>query len=538
MIARVCLVVLLLLAPFEPRFTIPLGFFRLSLLEAVALPCFAVFAFTSWHRPWRVRSSPALLALALMVGVALVSASIASADPARSLKFALRLGAMVSFAVLVSRLFGDDLKWGFGALTISGSLAAILAIAEGMGVRFLDGLLAVFREIPFNVAGIRRASAGSEYPNLGAAMILYALLAGATLLRSRPWIRALFIATSALGLAFTYSRGAWLAGLAALVGLAWFERGRGRAAPTLAYLAVLGLFVGREEISQIRFGGENANDFYAAAYEVPSRHELRPSESTIVPVKVTNAGRRPWRESEEIHLSYHLYEHATLPLVDGPRTDLPRDVMPGDSVTLDALLRAPAKPGEYVLMWDMVHERTTWFSGQGVKPGTARLTVGEGPDAAPPPSSPPSEKSALAAIPDTLAWRPSRLDLWTIAIRMWAENPFFGAGPDNFRWTYGTMAGKDVFDTRVFANNMFLEFAATLGALGLAAFAAAVAFALWTGVRLAETSDAARIALLILVGMLVHGFADYVLAFTGHYLVFGLAVGVLSRPASAPTPRG
>lgn len=535
MIARVCLVVLLLLTPFEPRFTVPVGLFRLSLLEAVALPCFAVFAFSSRHRPFRVRSSPALLALVLMVVVALVSASLASVDPARSLKFALRLGAMVTFAVLVSRLEDDDLMWGLRALTISGLLAAILAIAEGLGVRSLDVFLGVFREIPFNVAGIRRASAGSEYPNLGAAMILYALIAGATLLRARPWTRVVFVAGLTLGLAFTYSRGGWLAGLVALVGLAWFERGRDRVAPKLAYLAVLGLLVGREEIAQIRFGGENANDFYAAAYEAPARHELRPSESTIVPVRVTNAGRRPWRHSEEIHLSYHLYEHAGRPLVDGPRTDLPRDVPPGDSVTLDAVLRAPAKPGEYLLMWDMVHEETTWFSGQGVKPGTARLTVSGGPDAASPPSSPPSKKAAMAAIPDTLAWRPSRLDLWTIAIRMWAENPFFGAGPDNFRWTYGTMAGKAVFDTRVFANNMFLEFAATLGALGLAAFGAGVAFALWTGARLAEASDVARVALLILVAMLVHGLADYVLAFTGHYLVFGLVVGALSRsPAAAP----
>lgn len=528
MIARAGLGVLLLLAPFEPRFTVPFGFLRLSLLEAVALPCFAVFAFATRHRPWRVRS-PALLALALMAGAALVSAGLASVDPARSFKFALRLGAMVTFAVLVARLEERDLMWGFRSLAISGSLAAILAIAEGLGVRSLDVLLGVFREIPFNVAGIRRASAGSEYPNLGAAMILYALVAGAVLLRRQPGIRVFFVAGLTLGLAFTYSRGGWLAGTAALIGLAWLEPRRGRAAPALAYLTVLGLFVGREEISQIRFGGENANDFYAAAYQAPSRHELQPSERVVVKVTVTNAGRRPWRRAEEIHLSYHLYEHAGRPLVDGPRTDLPRDVPPGDSVTLEAILRAPAKPGEYLLMWDMVHEETTWFSGQGVRPGTARLTVGERVDSIP--AASPSEAAAIASIPDTLGWRPSRLELWSIAVRMWAQNPFFGVGPDNYRWTYGAMAGKAVFDTRVFANNLFLEFAATLGAPGLAAFGSAIVFAIWSGVRFAGTSEAARMALLILVAMLVHGLADYVLAFTGHYLVFGLAVGTLSRPA-------
>jgi O-antigen ligase len=142
-------------------------------------------------------------------------------------------------------------------------------------------------------------------------------------------------------------------------------------------------------------------------------------------------------------------------------------------------------------MWDLVHEDTTWFSGQGVRPGVVRLTVGEAPTSEPEVS----EAQALKAIPDTLAWRPSRLELWRIAVRMWAANAFFGVGPDNFRWTYGTMAGRPAFDTRVFANNMFLEFAATLGTFGLAAFCAALAFALIAGWREAPRSDAALIAL-------------------------------------------
>jgi O-antigen ligase len=126
------------------------------------------------------------------------------------------------------------------------------------------------------------------------------------------------------------------------------------------------------------------------------------------------------------------------------------------------------------------------------------------------------------------------MELWGIAARMWAQNPFLGAGPDNFRWTYGTRVGKTVFDTRVFANNMFLEFAATLGTFGVAAFAAAVAFALIAGWRAAPTSEVSLIALSILVSMTVHGLADYVLAFTGHYLVFGFVIGVLSREANSP----
>ncbi len=531
--AQVCLFVLLLIAPFEPRFTVPLGLFQLSLIEAVAIPCFAVLAFSSGNRNRWPQLTPPLLALCLMFVVALFSAGLAATDPGRSLKFALRLGAMTTFAVLIARLGERQLRWGFGALAISGSGASVLALLEGKGVRSLDVLLGVFREIPFNVAGVRRASAGSEYPNLGAAMILYALLAGMTLLRSRPWFRAWFVLVLTAGLAFTYSRGAWLAGLAGLAALCYFERSRVRFLPAALYLGVLGLFVGGEEISQIRLGGENANDFYAAVYEAPPHLEMESSARIMVPVTVRNVGRRPWRKAEEIHLSYHLYQHAGRPLVDGPRTDLPRDVLPGEAVAIDAILRAPAKPGEYLLMWDLVHEDTTWFSGQGVKPGVARLIVGNPPAT----TAAVSEVQALKAIPDTLAWRPSRLELWRIAGRMWADNPFLGVGPDNFRWTYGRLGGRTTFDTRVFANNMFLEFAATLGTFGLAAFAAALVSALKGGARAAPRSDAALIALSILVAMTVHGLADYVLGFTGHYLVFGFAVGVLSRVAPVDEPQ-
>jgi O-antigen ligase len=182
------------------------------------------------------------------------------------------------------------------------------------------------------------------------------------------------------------------------------------------------------------------------------------------------------------------------------------------------------------LMWDLVHEHTTWFSGQGVKPGVARLIVGQVTGIVGP--AEPSEAQALTAIAETVAWRPSRLELWGIAARMWAAYPFFGAGPDNFRWTHGTLAGKAAFDTRVFANNTFLEFAATLGTFGLSAFAAVLGFALLAGFRSAARADGALIAFVILVAMTTHGLADYVLAFTGHYLVFGFAVGVLARSPS------
>lgn len=534
MIARACLFALLLVAPFEPRFTVSLGAFRVSLVEAVGLVSFLALTVVSFRRGAPLRRAPALLALGLFVFVSLVSASLAAVDPGRSLKFALRLGAMAGFALLVSRLEVKETIWGFRALLISGSLAAALAVAEGLGVRALDVFLGVFRETPFNVAGLRRATGGSEYPNLGAGMMVYALLAGVVLFRLRPMLRSALVVFIASGLAFTYSRGAWAAGFVGLLAIAVFERPREGARrwllPVASYLAVLGAFVASDEISRIRFGGESASDFYRATYEPPRHLALDPGARVPVRVKVTNVGRRPWGRHEAIHLSYHLYEGADRPLVDGPRTPLPQDVRPGESVTLEATLLAPAREGEYLLMWDLVHEHTTWFSGQGVKPGTARLIVGRANGVTG--AAGPRENEALGAVAETIAWRPSRFELWGIAARMWAAYPFLGAGPDNFRWLHGRFAGKEAFDTRVFANNTFLEFAATLGTSGLSAFAAVVGFALLAGFRSAARAEA-LIAFAILAAMATHGLADYVLAFTGHYLVFGFVVGVLSGPLDA-----
>ena len=532
--AGVGLFLLFFLAPFEPRFTLPLGPIGLSLLESVAIPIFLFVLIEVARSPHRISSPPlAIRALILFAIVALVSAMLAAENPARAFKFALRLCAMTSLAALVARLDEERILLALRGLSVAGVMVAGLALAEGLGVRSLDVFLGAFREMPFNVAGVRRATGGSEYPNLGGAMLVYALLSGLTLLKDRRVARVVLGVILTGGLAFTYSRGAWLAGLAGLIALALTERGPGRFLPPVVYVALLGAFVGREEITQLRLGAENAYDFYAAAYVVPEEYVFAGSERALVPVTVTNIGQKPWRVAEQFHLGYHLYETAGRPLLEGPRTDLPRDILQGESITIQAEVRVPAKAGRYLVLWDLVHEDTTWFSGQGVRPGVVRLVVGR-------PLKDDIvvvQDEAVRQIPDSLAWRPSRIELWRIAARLWAQHPFLGVGPDNFRWRYGTVVGKTAFDTRVFANNLFFELAATLGTLGLATFLSAVGFALWSGYAGAPNSMSARAAFVLLVAMTVHGLADYLFAFTGHYLVLGLALGAAARPASSATER-
>lgn len=47
------------------------------------------------------------------------------------------------------------------------------------------------------------------------------------------------------------------------------------------------------------------------------------------------------------------------------RVELPQVVKPGESVTLQDTLQAPAKRGRYLVEFELVHEGVAWFSGKG-----------------------------------------------------------------------------------------------------------------------------------------------------------------------------
>jgi len=77
---------------------------------------------------------------------------------------------------------------------------------------------------------------------------------------------------------------------------------------------------------------------------------------------------------------------------------LPRTVMPGAQVNLQAKLRTPDKPGNYQLRWDMVHEQVTWFASQG-DPG---LIVSVSVTAKVPVSKPATKPPATPKVPITI----------------------------------------------------------------------------------------------------------------------------------------
>jgi hypothetical protein len=112
--------------------------------------------------------------------------------------------------------------------------------------------------------------------------------------------------------------------------------------------------------------------FYAAI-EVKRRPAvLKANETAAFSVSVKNIGDEVWPAKElpggqyAIHLAYHwLNKRYRVEVFDGQRTALPRDVYPGDEVRLEAAVTAPAKPGRYVLEFDMVQEHVSWFNPMG-----------------------------------------------------------------------------------------------------------------------------------------------------------------------------
>jgi O-antigen ligase len=140
----------------------------------------------------------------------------------------------------------------------------------------------------------------------------------------------------------------------------------------------------------------------------------------------------------------------------------------------------------------------------------------------------------MARLP-TAATRLARPALWTAALRIAAERPLLGIGPDNFRHVYGRYAGLERWDTRVHANNMYLEALTGAGVPGLAALlwlVAAAGLTLWRRWRAAPGPSALPLAAALATWLVIagHGLVDSFLGFTTTYLLFALAAGLAFSP--------
>jgi hypothetical protein len=127
----------------------------------------------------------------------------------------------------------------------------------------------------------------------------------------------------------------------------------------------------------------------SAVYTTTSTLSTAPQGTTSATVKVENTGTLPWPSSGTLAISigYHLlaagadpYEPITpfskgvIAYAQGVRP-LPRDVEPGQSVSITFALKAPVTAGKYRVVWDMEQGSETWFTAQGVLPGVTTLNV-------------------------------------------------------------------------------------------------------------------------------------------------------------------
>jgi O-antigen ligase len=209
-------------------------------------------------------------------------------------------------------------------------------------------------------------------------------------------------------------------------------------------------------------------------------------------------------------------------------------------MTMTVPLVAPAESGLYLLQWDLIQEGVVWFSDKNgiLTASTVRVKNLESEsDAFISPADELAARQSLAAAlttsPSFSPPIPDRRTLWRIAARQFAGRPLLGIGLDNFRLTYGRVAGLSDWNNTIHTNNWYLENLVSLGALGSLPFfvwLVLLGFDIVTKVRKASRARPYimwQIALgTALVAYLIHGLLDYFLLFNATAMLFWILIGL------------
>ena len=548
---------LVIATPFETRHAVfALPFQQFTFTELVWLVAAAAFVAAHVVRRqvpvWRTPvTTPWLVWMALMA----LAAVFADADRSNAIKTTGRLivfgltGLMVAASVTNARRMAIVLA----TAATAGLIVACFAILEVWRVPMIVTGLDAFRDGVRVVGGQVRASSTMQYPTI-TAMYLELVFCGAlgVLLwmgERRGW-RTAAVAFAGLlamiaGLSLTLTRAAMLAAMSGVLLAAWWryrhrgpDRGFVLVVTCALCLAAAPLVSGSTELARARWTTDGRQGWYRAAFEAPTNISGRPGELVHIPVTVTNQGKISWSQDAEspFHLSYHWVDAVTERVVrfDGVRTPLTSDVAPGARVAQSVRVRFPRAPGAYRVAWDVVQEGRLWFLAE---PGaqttfTAAAVAGE-PVANATSEPPPSRRSPEFLPPPVVI--PARPALWSAAMRMAADHPWLGVGPDNFRLQYASyLRGADP-DTRVHSNNVYLEVLTGGGVFAAAAF-------LWFLWRVVEVVRSQRRRLsgpaaAVYTGVaaaglayLAHGFLDSFLTFTPTAFASAVVLGLAIAP--------
>lgn len=111
---------------------------------------------------------------------------------------------------------------------------------------------------------------------------------------------------------------------------------------------------------------------------------LKVNEKATMPVTVKNTGNEPWpykgigpqgMGANRVGLGFQWFDKTGKLIEPQGRALLPYDLMPGKSVTIEAIVYAPSQPGDYNLRFSMVQELVAWFNDKGADPFIIKVKV-------------------------------------------------------------------------------------------------------------------------------------------------------------------
>jgi hypothetical protein len=488
---------------------------------------------------------PSQLALPVLAWIMLILISAAFA-PAHQMKALLFVGRMIA-GVLAGWMAYDlahtrERRHALAlALVAGGLIVAVIGLLEAARLAPVLDWLLNFKAAPTQVGDVLRVSSTLSYATI-AAMVLELTLpliivlmvtTGRTLDRI---MLAVGIVVALAALILTLSRAGILAlavGLIVLI-LAGARTGHSMLARISAGTGILmALFAAGVLIASpnviLRLSSETEQSWYQAHITSPESIHLHPRERVQVAVTVENTSLRTWEAggTRPFRLGYHLLnDEGDTISYDGERTSLPYDLVPGDSVALKAWVAAPHVPGNYTIEWDMTQETVAWFSWKGAGTVNSRLVV-----AGPAVKGEALKNTARPTDIHIVQPAPGRFALWGAALRMAANYPLLGVGPDNFRWQYGSYAGLSEWNTDIHANNLYLEWLADTGFIGFGAFVWITIMLFVPLIRGLRTETKSSQVLLLgcfasLILWYVHGMFDSFYEFTPTYIAFWLVAGL------------
>lgn len=551
-VVSTCAVLVAAISPFEiPVPGLAVAGLTLTTVEIAVLGALAVWVLVLMSDrqlpSWR---SPIAAPGAVLLVIVLVTALAAPEFGGNSIRFFGRLVAAALVLLLAQNAITSPsvARQLIATLLAVGAVLGVLAVLEIVQIPIVMDALRLFRPGFHVVGGQVRATATLFYPTITSmylevvfALGLYWLLSDAASRRARQLAFVALLLVAA-GIVATFTRAGLLTMALSLlcVGALRFARhrrideGHWRLAAMAAVIVALGLISRSPQLLITRMSTEGSQDWYGASYTVPDTLELRMGESRDVPVTLSNDGRLTWQSDRApaFALAYHWLAADTEEVVifDGNRTPFAQPVEPGERVRMAARVWAPTYPGSYILAWDVVQEDRAWLSTEGVLPGRTRVTVAGNAVGAP---------LARHGRMPMGAVRLPRLTLWKTALDISAAHPWLGIGPDNYRHVYGRYLGLVTWDTRVHANNTYLEALVGMGIAGLIAVAwlgVALFRAIWKMWPRVPPADVPLFAAAVAAcaAIAVHGLADSFFTFTPTYVIFALTAGLMFSPALAP----